>query len=57
MSLRRVPFVAFLSMMLSATAYAGGGGNKQPSLGGPIFNITHVDVIPATVNGIDFCSQ
>jgi len=54
MSLRRVPLVVLVSMMLSATAYADGGGNKQPSLGGPIFNITHVDVIPATVNGIDF---
>jgi hypothetical protein len=41
-------------MTLSATAYADGGGNKQRSLGGPIFDITHVDVIPATVNGLDF---
>ena len=54
MSLRRVPLVVLVSMMLSATAYADGRGNKQPSLGGPIFDITHVDVIPATVNGIDF---
>jgi quinol monooxygenase YgiN len=54
MSLRRVPLVVLVSMMLSATAYADGGGNKHPSLGGPIFDITHVDVIPATVNGIDF---
>jgi quinol monooxygenase YgiN len=54
MSLRRAPLVVLVSMMLSATAYADGGGNKQPSLGGPIFDITHVDVIPATVNGIDF---
>jgi quinol monooxygenase YgiN len=54
MSLRRVPLVVLVSMMLSATAYADGGTNKQPSLGGPIFDITHVDVIPATVNGIDF---
>jgi len=54
MSLQRVPLVVLVSMMLSATAYADGGGNKQPSLGGPIFDITHVDVIPATVNGLDF---
>jgi len=54
MSLRRVPLVVLVSMILSATAYADGRGNKQPSLDGPIFDITHVDVIPATVNGIDF---
>jgi quinol monooxygenase YgiN len=54
MSLRRVLLVVLVSMMLSVTAHGDDGWNNQPSLGGPIFNITHVDVIPTTVNGVDF---
>jgi quinol monooxygenase YgiN len=54
MSLRRVPLVVLVSMMLSVTAHGDDGWNNQPLFGGPIFNITHVDVIPTTVNGVDF---
>jgi hypothetical protein len=44
--LQRAPLVALVSLMLMASASADGGGIKQPSLGGPIFDITHFDVIP-----------
>ena len=46
--LRPIPMMALISLMLTATAHADGSskGGGQPSLGGPIFDITHFDVIP-----------
>jgi quinol monooxygenase YgiN len=51
-SLRRVP--AFVLMSILLTGMAGGGGDRGPSQRGPIFDITHFDVIPLTQNGVDF---
>jgi quinol monooxygenase YgiN len=53
-SLRRVPAFVLTSILLTMPALAGDGGDRGPSPRGPIFDITHVDVIPATVNGLDF---
>jgi quinol monooxygenase YgiN len=54
---RQTLIMTLVSLMCAAAAYAdndGQGGINRPAPGGPIFDITHVDVIPATVNGIDF---
>jgi quinol monooxygenase YgiN len=51
--LRRLPMGALLSLLLTATANAGGdGGGDHQS--GPIFDITHFDVIPLNLSGVDF---
>jgi quinol monooxygenase YgiN len=45
--LRRILASAALLLLLAATAYAGdGGGDRRPIGGGPIFDITHFDVLP-----------
>jgi len=47
--------VTLFSLALAATAaYADDGRGSPPALGGPIFDIAHFDVIPATANGVDF---
>ncbi len=52
--LRLFTAAAMLSL-LSAAAYAGDGGSDRRSLGrGPIFDITHFDVIPFNSGGLDF---
>jgi quinol monooxygenase YgiN len=53
-SLRRVPAFVLTSILLTGMAYAGGGGDQGPSMRGPIFDITHFDVIPFTQNDVDF---
>lgn len=51
----RVPLVALAWLTLASTGYAGGGeSNRGPSPGGPVFDITHFDVIPLTLNNVDF---
>jgi quinol monooxygenase YgiN len=47
--------VAALFLFAATTAYADGysGGNSLPG-SGPIYDITHFDVIPLTQNGVDF---
>ena len=45
----RTPMVALISLLLTAPVYAdgsGGGGDARPSPSGPIFDVTHFDVIP-----------
>ena len=52
-SVRRLPLVVIVSLLATATAIAGGDGRShQPS--GPIFDITHFDVIPLNLGGVDF---
>ena len=52
---RQTMFVTLFSLALAATAaYADDGRGSPPALGGPIFDIAHFDVIPATANGVDF---
>jgi len=47
--------VTLLSLALAAAAaYADDGQGSPPTLGGPIYDIAHFDVIPATANGVDF---
>ena len=51
----RVSMIALMWFMVSAAANADGSrGDSQPSLEGPIFDITHFDVIPLAENGVDF---
>ena len=54
--LRRMVMVALLSLASAAAAEADGGAANGPwgSPRGTDFDITHVDVIPATINGLDF---
>ena len=55
--LPRLSVLVLVLLMLSATAMAD-EGNKgwghRPSLSGPIFDITHFDVLPVVQNGSDF---
>ncbi len=53
-SLRRVLAFVLISILLTGMAYAGGGGDQGPPGRGPIFDITHFDVIPFSQNGVDF---
>jgi quinol monooxygenase YgiN len=49
--------LVLVSLTLSMAAYADDaskGWGHGPSPRGPIFDITHFDVIPLTVNGVDF---
>ena len=52
-SLRRV-WLALPMALVAAAAYAGGGGPGDHRPSGPIFDITHFDVIPLVVGGVDF---
>jgi len=55
--LTRTLMLVSVSLMLSATAIAddgSGGWGHRPSLRGPIFDITHFDVIPLTSDSADF---
>jgi len=54
--LRPIPTLTVVSLMLSVTSYAESGPQRdnRASFAGPIFDITHVDVIPATINDVDF---
>jgi len=47
--LRPIPMITLVSLMLTAVAYADGDskGGGEPSVHGPIFDISHFDVIPA----------
>jgi quinol monooxygenase YgiN len=47
--LRPIAIIALVSLMLTATAYADGSnkGSGKPPSPGPIFDVTHFDVIPA----------
>ena len=56
MCLRVASFVALALLVLTTTARADGSDRRggHPSLESPIFDITHFDVIPLTINGVDF---
>jgi quinol monooxygenase YgiN len=56
-SLRRVPAFVLTSILLTAMAYAGDGDGRGPSARGPIFDITHFDVIPFNLNTPDSFEQ
>jgi quinol monooxygenase YgiN len=47
--LRPIPMITLVSLMLTAVAHADGDskGGGEPSVHGPIFDISHFDVIPA----------
>jgi quinol monooxygenase YgiN len=45
------------SILLTAMAYAGDGGGQRPSARGPIFDITHFDVIPFNLGALDSFEQ
>jgi quinol monooxygenase YgiN len=56
-SLRRVPAFVLISMLLTAMAYAGDGGGQGPLMRGPIFDITHFDVLPVNLGTPDSFEQ
>jgi quinol monooxygenase YgiN len=56
-SLRRVPAFVLTSMLLTAMAYAGDDGGQGPSPRGPIFDITHFDVLPVNTGMPDSFEQ
>ena len=56
-SLRRVPMFVLTSILLTAMAYAGDDGGQRPSARGPIFDITHFDVLPVNLNMPDSFEQ
>jgi quinol monooxygenase YgiN len=56
-SLRRVPAFVLTSILLTGLAYAGDGGGHGPSPRGPIFDITHFDVIPFNLGAPDSFEQ
>jgi quinol monooxygenase YgiN len=45
------------SMLLTAVAYAGDDGGQGPSVRGPIFDITHFDVLPVNLGMPDSFEQ
>jgi len=52
---RQTLIVTIFSLTLAAAAaYADDNQGNPPTPGGPIFDIAHFDVIPATANGVDF---
>jgi quinol monooxygenase YgiN len=52
---RQTLIVTIFSLALAAAAaHADDSQGSRPTLGGPIFDIAHFDVIPATVNNVDF---
>ena len=56
-SLRRVPAFVLTSILLTGLAYAGDGGGQGPSARGPIFDITHFDVLPVNLGMPDSFEQ
>jgi quinol monooxygenase YgiN len=56
-SLRRVPAFVLTSILLTGMAYAGDGGGQGPSARGPIFDITHFDVLPVNLGMPDSFEQ
>lgn len=53
--LRRFSAFAAILLLLTATGYAGeDGGDRRSRASGPIFDITHFDVIPLNSAGLDF---
>ena len=56
-SLRRVSAFVLTSMLLTAMAYAGDDGGQGPSARGPIFDITHFDVLPVNTGMPDSFEQ
>jgi quinol monooxygenase YgiN len=56
-SSRRVPAFVLTSMLLTAVAYAGDDGGQGPSVRGPIFDITHFDVLPVNLGMPDSFEQ
>jgi quinol monooxygenase YgiN len=56
-SLRRVPAFVLTSILLTGMAYAGDGGGQGPSARGPIFDITHFDVLPVNLSMPDSFEQ
>ena len=56
-SLRRVPMFVLTSILLTAMAYAGDDGGQRPSARGPIFDITHFDVLPVNLGMPDSFEQ
>jgi len=56
-SLRRVPVFVLTSILLTAMADAGDDGGRRPSARGPIFDITHFDVLPVNLDTPDSFEQ
>jgi len=56
-SLWRAPAFVLMSILLTGIAYAGGGGDQRPSIRGPIFDITHFDVLPVNTGMPDSFEQ
>ena len=56
-SLRRVPPFVLTSILLMGLAYAGDGGGQGPSARGPVFDITHFDVLPVNTDTPDSFEQ
>jgi len=56
-SLRRMPAFVLTSMLLTAMAYADDGDGGGRSARGPIFDITHFDVIPFNLGAPDSFEQ
>jgi quinol monooxygenase YgiN len=56
-SLWRVPAFVLTSILLTAMAYAGDDGGQGPSARGPIFDITHFDVLPVNTGMPDSFEQ
>jgi quinol monooxygenase YgiN len=56
-ALRRAPAFVLMSILLTGIAYAGGGGDQGPSIRGPIFDITHFDVLPVNTGLPDSFEQ
>ena len=49
-SLWRAAALVLISILLTGMAYAGGGGDQGPPMRGPIFDITHFDVLPVNTD-------
>ena len=56
-SLWRAAALVLISILLTGMAYAGGGGDQGPSMRGPIFDITHFDVLPVNTDTPDSFEQ
>jgi quinol monooxygenase YgiN len=56
-SLWRAAALVLISILLTGMAYAGGGGDQGSSMRGPIFDITHFDVLPVNAGQPDSFEQ